>query len=597
VCGLFGHARPGVPGERAREALNTLRHRGPDQWSDWSDGQVYLGHRRLSILDLSEAGRQPMADSAGRVVVTVNGEVYNFRALRAELEKKHAFTSASDSEVILHGYREWGLDGLLRRLEGMYAFAIYDAAAGVVHLVRDRVGIKPLYYATGGGLAWASELKAIERLDPGTLRVDNTALYDFLTYKYVPAPKTLYREVFKLPPASVLTFRLDTRQVRVRRYWELPTGTVPVSVPEAAEELRRLVRKSVGEQMVSDVPVGFFLSGGLDSSAVVAEAAALGIRAGTFSIGFEGTEDDETGYAAQVAAQFRTEHHVRRLSASAADGMFSRLRAWYDEPFADLSAFPTYLVSAFARESRTVVLSGDGGDELFGGYSWYGRYAALTRRPRAAFRSLGPLARALQRGPGRLRTLGSVLETELVLDGLELYARLMGGRARSEKAVFRREWEIEPGYDDYWFFRQHLHEDLPLLTRLQYLDFHTFLPEDVLTKVDRASMAVALEVRVPLLSTELAEFAFRLPEAVRYAGGAPKGLMKAAYAGVLPEDILNREKRGFSIPAHQWRRTLFPGGVTRHERILRELFARETEAAAGPRRILAPAVRIPAPAT
>lgn len=583
MCGIFGHATRGAGLDRARAALHTLSHRGPDQWRDWHDAHVYLGHRRLSILDLSEAGRQPMADAAGEIVVTVNGEVYNFRALRAELEKKHAFFSGSDSEVILHGYREWGLDGLLARLEGMYAFAVYDARSRQVHLVRDRVGIKPLYYSlAGGGLAWGSELKALRAFLEPALTVDETALYDFLTYKYVPGPKSLYREVAKLLPGHALTVDLDGMRPRLRRYWALPTDTAPIGVDEAAAELRRRVAAAVGEQLVADVPLGFFLSGGLDSSTVVAEAARIATGAATYAIGFDVASHDETGFAALVAQAYGTDHHMRRLGAEGANDLFARLAAWYDEPFADLSALPTYLVSAFARESRTVVLSGDGGDEVFGGYSWYRRYAALSRRPRRAFAALRPVAAGLkQAAHGSLAwKLGTVLDFEYALRGPELYAKLMGGMVANEKGSFRRAWGIPADYDDYWFFRQHWRDDLPLMTRLQYVDFHTFLPDDVLTKVDRASMQVSLEVRVPLLATELVEFAFRLPEEVRYADGALKGLLKRAYAGELPPEILARGKKGFSVPAQSWRATLPGGAGSNAERVLRELFAAESAAAA-----------------
>ncbi len=576
MCGLFGYVSPTIDPARGRRALNTLAHRGPDQWNDWYDVRLYMGHRRLSILDLSDAGRQPMVSGDGRAVVTVNGEIYNFRALRSELRRHHEFVSESDSEVILHGYREWGLDGLLGRLEGMYAFAVYDVPAGRLHLARDRVGIKPLYYALeGSSFAWASELKAIRQLvGADALRTDQTALYDFLTYKYVPAPKTLYRNVFKLPPANVLSVDVRELTASVRRYWSLPTEVVPALPGEAARKLRHLVADAVGEQMVSDVPLGFLLSGGLDSSAVVAEASRAGAAPQTFSVGFEDPEHDESEYARMVADAFSTRHHTLRMGVNDVLELFPRLLEWYDEPFADTSAFPTYRLCALAREHATVVLSGDGGDELFGGYRWYRDFARLSRRWRQPFQHLLPLTRALKGGRrGRMRTLGTVLETRVVLQRFDLYARLLGGLHRDEKRRYRSGWGIPDDYDDYWFLRQHYREDLPLRTRLQYLDFHTYLPEDVLTKVDRASMAVSLEVRVPLLSTALVEFAFSLPEEVRYLGDTGKGLFKTAYASVLPPAILARAKRGFSIPLHAWAGPLLGDARSKEERILADLFA------------------------
>ena len=594
MCGIFGHTGfDPARAERSREALHTLSHRGPDQWGEWTEpGGAYLGHRRLSILDLSEAGRQPMCTGGDAVVLTANGEVYNFLALRAELARTFEFHSASDSEVILHGYRAWGIDGLVARLEGMYAFALYDRAAGTVFLVRDRVGIKPLFYSSvGGRAAWASELKALERFHAGDgLRVDGTAVYDFLTYLYVPAPKTLYQGVHKLEPGHLAEVDVRTGRVRARRYWSLPVGEAQVEVPEAAARLRELVRDAVRDQIVSDVPVGFFLSGGVDSSTVVAEAAGLGGRLHTVSIGFDDPAHDETHFAAQVAQAFGTDHVRRVLDAGAAAELYPRLRDWYDEPFADTSAFPTHLVSRVARERCTVVLTGDGGDEVFGGYGWYTRFLKLRRWRVPALRALRPVSAGLQARlhPSRAASAVALAERALLLDDFELYTRLMGGLLREEKEGVRRAWEVPADYDDHWVFRRWWRGDLPPRKRMQYLDFHTYLPDDILTKVDRASMAVALECRVPLLATPVVEFAFGLPERVLYAGGQLKGLMKTAYRGVLPDEILDRGKKGFSIPVRAWRREILGGARSKQENVLRALYP---ELLRGP----APAAR-PAPA-
>jgi asparagine synthase (glutamine-hydrolysing) len=583
MCGLFGYVQSGaVAPARGADALAALAHRGPDQQGDWSDADVYVGHRRLSILDLSERARQPFVSDDGGVVVAVNGEIYNYPELRRELAARHRLRTDGDSEVVLHGYREWGIRGLLEHIEGMFAFCVYDVRAGRVYLARDRVGIKPLYYSTAGkAVAWASELKAIERfLGPAQLRTDPTAAYDFLTYLYVPTPKTLYCDVHKLAPAHYLEVAVREGTVTAHRYWSLPVDTIAIGPPEAAERLRAKIGEAVRSQLSSDVPVGFFLSGGMDSSVVVCEAARAAAQVHTYSIGFEDREHDETRYAALVAGHFGTRHDTRILERQHISPMLGRLREWFDEPFADTSAFPSYLVSQFARETCKVVLTGDGGDEVFGGYAWYGRFhrhmddAALV--PRSLLPALARIRRRYRRGlAGRLAN-----RLELgALDELELHARLLGGLLRDEKRAYAAELGIAADYDDYWHFRRHYRRELPVFTRLQVLDFHTYLPDDILTKVDRVSMSVSLEARVPLLATDVVEFVFSLPEAVRLPGGREKGLLKAAYAGLLPAETLERAKRGFSIPARTYVPEIAAAGETRQEVILDRLFGAALRAA------------------
>lgn len=577
MCGIFGHTAfdPALLG-RSQSALLTLAHRGPDQWGEWHDGDVYLGHRRLSILDLSDAGRQPMRTPDDGVVLIANGEIYNFAALRAELAREHVFTSNSDSEVLLHGYRQWGIDRLLERIEGMFAFALYDRSSRKVYLVRDRVGIKPLYYsALGTRIAWASELKALEQFHAGDkLHTDWSAVYDYLTYSYVPTPKTLYAGISKLPPAHIAEVDLATGSVRTRPYWRLCTDEENLPTETAASRLRGLIADAVRQQMVSDVPVGFFLSGGMDSSVVVAEAKTIGPQINTFSIGFDDPAHDETRFAAVVAEAFGTNHVKRVLSAGQAAELFPRLRDWFDEPFADTSAFPTHLVSRVARENCTVALTGDGGDEVFGGYGWYKRFRQLRRSSVRALRPLRPIATAMYAllHPSRAASAIALVERALLLDEMELYTRLMGGLLRSEKEALRREWEIPTDYDDYWVFRRWWRPELAPLKRMQYVDFHTYLPDDILTKVDRTSMSVSLECRVPLLATPVVEFAFSLPQSVIYAGGKMKGLMKTAYRSVLPQAVVNRSKKGFSIPVNRWRQEILGRARTKQENILASLY-------------------------
>jgi asparagine synthase (glutamine-hydrolysing) len=582
MCGLFGFLRSdsASPASGAA-ALRTLAHRGPDQHAEWTDGRVYVGHRRLSILDLSERARQPFVSADGKVVVAVNGEIYNFRSLRRELAGRHEFRTEGDSEVVLHGYAEWGIRGLLERIEGMFAFCIYDARTRRVYLARDRVGIKPLYYGTGAGsFAWASELKALEAFLGAALEPDATALYDFLTYLYVPAPKTLYRGLYKLEPAHYLDVDADDGSATAHRYWQLGTDTRGDDVDVAAERVRGLIGSAVRAQLCSDVPVGFFLSGGMDSSVVVLEASDAGVPVHTYTIGFDDPAHDETGHARRIADALGTAHQDRILRKRDIKPMFAELRSWFDEPFADTSAFPSFLVSGFARETCKVVLTGDGGDEVFGGYAWYEQFRRHVNDRALAPRPWLPALSQIRR---RYRdSLAGRVANRLelgLLDELALHARLLGGLIREEKGKYRRELGVPADYDDYWHFRRFYRPELPTLTRLQYLDFHTYLPDDILTKVDRVSMAVSLEARVPLLATEVVEYAFSLPESVRFHGGAPKGLLKHAYRGRLPAETIDRAKRGFSVPARTYVREIASPDRSKQEVILDELFGNLVRAA------------------
>ena len=553
VCGFVGGTDPRGNLEAATRAI---QHRGPDAREVRPGHPIGVGFCRLKIIDLDDAANQPMYSASRGVWVVFNGEIYRFRALRRELESRgHAFRTRSDTEVLLEAYLEWG-DHCLDHLDGMFAAAIYDPRENRLKLYRDRPGIKPLYYFYNGrNFAFASELKAIGvLLGDGTLEHDVTALYDFLTYHYIPAPKTLFRNVFKLPPAYRLVYDVTAGQIEsVRPYWQLtvPSSPKPRFADEAAEELRALVDDAVHDQMLADVPLGFFLSGGVDSSAVVSAATQRADSIDTFSIGFEPSRDSETHYARLVANALGTRHHESILSPDDTLAMVPCLRQWFDEPFGDTSSFPTYLVSRFARDHVTVVLTGDGGDEVFGGYRRYRRFQRYSRLPsvpngwtrivEVARRPLWPGGRAFR----ILNELDLSLRSEI-----DLYARLRKSMPARDRAAERRRFGIETDYDDYWCYRKYWRADLPVLTRLQYLDFHTFLPDLVLTKVDRTSMAVSLEVRVPLLDRRVVEFAFGLPESVRYHGGQLKGLLKLAFRDRLPSVILTRRKMGFQTPPH-----------------------------------------------
>jgi asparagine synthase (glutamine-hydrolysing) len=572
VCGFVGGTEPQWD---YGAALQAIAHRGPDASKLVRGAPITVGFRRLSIIDLSDEANQPMAAANGTWLV-FNGEIYGYKVLRKELEQLgHRFHTTSDTEVVLNAFLQWG-DGFVERIDGMFAIAIWDASRQALKLFRDRPGIKPLYYFHDGRrFAFASELKAIETVcGPHSLSVDETALYDFLSYRYVPAPKTLYRRCFKLPPAHKLVFDPATGALDgPRRYWAIAIPERPAAPPidECCEQLRALIDSAVADQMVADVPVGFFLSGGIDSSVVVAAAAGLGRNVSTFSIGFDADDVSETPYARAVAGLFRTDHHERILSQAHAQELLPRLKEWFDEPFADESAMPTYLVSQAAREHVTVVLTGDGGDEVFGGYRTYPRFARYDRWPSwPPF--MNTIAYALRRPFNRrsaIARVSTLLETAFNR-GPELWGRIMGGLPAAAKRSYARAFGVPRDYDDWWHYREAWRDDLPLRTRLQLVDFHTFLPGLVLTKVDRTSMAVSLEARVPLLDRRIIEFAFSLPEEVRYFAGQPKGLLRRAYRGILPDNILDRRKKGFGIPRYYLKD--LGGGKVIQEHVLRSLY-------------------------
>ncbi len=571
MCGIFGYINYNKGElEKARQALHSLTHRGPDQWKDFSDQKVYMGHQRLSIIDLSEQGAQPMISDDKSIIITVNGEIYNFKKIREELGF-HLFKGQSDSEVILHGYQQWGLEKLISKIDGMYAISIYDRNLKKVFLVRDRVGIKPLYYCSlNSNWMWASELKAIVSFHNTNLSIDNTALYDFMTYQYIPTPKTLYQQCFKLEPAHYAEIDIDSQSFIKKRYWSLIIDDCIKDKSFAKITLRDKIIQSVAEQMVADVPVGFFLSGGVDSSTVVAASSFVTNKMETFSIGFNDKKQDETPFAQQVAKKFKTNHHQKIVDGETIRGLFSKLGEWYDEPFADLSCFPSFMVSAHAREKVTVAHTGDGGDELFGGYKWYSRFSFIKKFNLNHFLFLKPYFKFLTSKSG-IRVLNKYIPL-FFLDDLELFTKLKGGLIHEEKKKYRAILNIPNDYDDYWYFRKFYKMELPVYTRLQVLDFYTYLPDDILTKVDRVSMAVALECRVPLLSTDLVEFAFSLSEKVRFQQYGKKGILKAAFDDLIPKNILNRGKRGFGIPSGMWKSEVLGKSKNRFEKILEEIF-------------------------
>lgn len=561
MCGLFGFANfSGLAygyTERARAALNTLQHRGPNQWGDAVKDNVYCGHHRLSILDVSESGRQPLISSDSSIFLTVNGEIYNFSTLKTELSKTFHFKSNSDSEVALHGYAAWGIDGLLERIDGMFAMVIYDHSKRKLILIRDRVGIKPLYYARiGQWFIWASELKGITKFLKGSqLQIDSTALYDLLTYRYIPAPKTPYIEIRKLMAGHYLSLNTEDGELYEQRYWSLPTDIRQGSKDELAEELKKKIEISVQTHLVSDVPVGTFLSGGIDSSIISMYASKYVNRMHSFSIGFDVKSYDETEFARLAAESFNLIHSEHLLTKGDSGNLVAWMSEIYDEPFGDYSALPTWHVSKLARSFVTVALTGDGGDEIFGGYNWYNQIDRIMRR-RGHFANLieySPIRIPYEKNP---QNKWQVIMNRIALNGgmglFELYTVFMNAVPRNIRDKYKKKFNIPNDYDDYWLLRKYFFPEMGLRRALQYIDFHTYLPDDILTKVDRASMAVSLECRVPFLSREVVEYAFSLPEDFLYLDGQLKGGIKYAYRNLLPAQILNRPKKGFGIPTKAW---------------------------------------------
>ena len=564
MCGIAGLFHPDVPKPvdpaRIETMAAALAHRGPDGAGVWTAPGVGLGHRRLSIIDLSDAAAQPMLTPDRRVAISYNGEIYNFREVRAELESKgHVFRTASDTEVILAAWRQWGPE-CLGRFNGMFAFAVYDADADALFLARDRLGVKPLFHAelSDGALIFASELKGL--LAHPRLRREPSlhAIEDYLAFGYVPDDASIVEGARKLPAGHYLLVRRGRPIPAPVEYWDVdfsnPSGA---SLKALEEEMVERLRAAVRSRMVADVPLGAFLSGGVDSSAVVAFMAEASREAvETCAIGFDEADHDETRHAAAVAELFAARHRTRTVAA-ADFALIDTLAEAFDEPFADASALATYRVCELAREAVKVSLSGDGADEAMAGYRRYRMFAAEERARywmpgplRAAAGAIGSVYPKLDRAPQWLRAKTTL--QALGQGSGEAYAAAVGVTPPAlRRAVFtapldghvaeRRYVEAyarAPAFDP--------------LSRAQYADLKIWLPGDILTKVDRTSMAVSLEAREPLLDHRFVEFAARLPARMRLRGGTGKWLMKRALRGRLPDEILHRRKMGFVTPVSAW---------------------------------------------
>ncbi|HEX6376028.1 MAG TPA: XrtA/PEP-CTERM system amidotransferase [Allosphingosinicella sp.] len=567
MCGIAGLFHPDVPKpvdpKRVRAMADVLAHRGPDGSGVWTAPGVGLGHRRLSIIDLA-TGDQPMLSADGRLAVSYNGEIYNFRALRADLEARgHVFRTESDTEVILAGWRAFGVD-CVAGFNGMFALALYDADADCLFLARDRLGVKPLHYAIlpDGALIFASELKGLLAHPLLRRRPSPQALEDYLALGYVPDDSCMVEGVRKLPAGHCLVVRRGRPVPEPVGYWDLDFGR-PSAAParELEEELVERLREAVRSRMVADVPLGAFLSGGVDSSAVVAlmaEASRSAVE--TCSIGFAEADHDESRWAALVAERFATSHRSRIVAAEDF-GLIDTLADAFDEPFADASALATYRVSELAREKVKVALSGDGADEAFAGYRRYRMFAAEERvrgllpgSARGAVGAVGKFYPKLDWAPRFLRAKTTL--QAIGRDSGEAYADAVGVTSQPiRSSLYRPDFRsLLHGHraEDRYVRTMAQAPATDALSRAQYADIKIWLPGDILTKVDRTSMAVSLEAREPLLDHRLVQFAARLPARMRLRNGSGKWLMKRALRRYLPDEVLHRTKMGFVTPVSAW---------------------------------------------
>lgn len=561
-----------------------LAHRGPDDSGIWVDPEagVALGQRRLSILDLSRDGHQPMHSESGRYVIVFNGEVYNFSELRADLEaRRHTFRGHSDTEVMLAAIEEWGVEEAVTRFNGMFAFALWDREARQLHLVRDRLGEKPLYYGwSGKTFLFGSELKAITAHPEFRGEIDRTSLTPYIKYCYIPAPSTIYRGIHKLPPATRLVLKQadPARSAAPIPYWSAGEAAVrgesdpyPGSIEEATTHLDSLLRDAIKMRMVADVPLGAFLSGGVDSSTIVAlmqQQSAKPIK--TFSIGFHESTHDESPYAAAVARHLETDHTEFYVSPDEARRVIPSLPEFYDEPFSDSSQIPTHLISALARQHVTVCLSGDGGDELFGGYKRYFAWGSVWKAvgwlplplrkmvshslsrpsPQEWNRIAASVDHFLSRtapsnaAGDKVHRLAKILAAE---NSLARYDAIVSACHSPESFLQdTQEWEIprglpQTGCADFCRF-------------MMSMDSVAYLPDDILVKVDRASMAVALELRVPFLDHRIVEFAARLPQSMKVRGLRGKLVLRRLLSRYVPDKLIERPKSGFALPISAWLR-------------------------------------------
>jgi asparagine synthase (glutamine-hydrolysing) len=568
MCGIAGWINlENNRGENHSEAVlhamcERMKHRGPDSEGLWLDDRLALGMRRLSIIDL-HTGEQPVYSEDKSIVVVMNGELYNFREVRADLEKRgHKFETNTDTEILPHLYEEYG-EAMLEHINGMFVFALWDKRREKLLVARDRFGEKPLYYGVfDGKLIFASEPKVLLSNPSVRAEIDTNALRQFLSFDYVPAPHSIYKGISKLPAAHLLT--VEKGEVKTRRYWNLTwhkNGSTP-PLEKAAEELRELLADAVRMRLVSDVPLGILLSGGVDSSTVAAFATQFSTeKVKTFSIGFEEDSFDESKFARQVANHLNTEHYEDRLSVEKAADLISEIGTWLDEPMSDGSLIPTFLLSRFVRKHVTVALGGDGGDEIFAGYPMYFGHKVANL--------YGKVPRVLRNGL-----------IEPIVNNLPVSTKNLSFDYKAKRFVAASKYDLVTRHHS-WFGSFSIDQQQNLLSKdvisktsndiykgakelleicdaeseieqMQFLDLNFYMAEDILTKVDRASMAVSLEVRAPFLDPRVAQFAAQIPLEYKLKGNKGKYILKKAVEPLLPRNILQRPKKGFGIPIAEW---------------------------------------------
>ncbi len=600
MCGIAGWINLDTtkPNQNAEAVLHsmceTIVHRGPDSEGLWVDETVALGMRRLSIIDL-KTGDQPVFSEDRSVVVMMNGELYNYREVRAELEKDgFKFVTKSDTEILPHLYQKFG-DAFIDHINGMYAFSLWDSRRKRLIIARDRFGEKPLYYGVfDGKLIWASEPKAILAHRSVKPELDLNALRHYVSFDYVPAPMSIYKGIHKLPAAHVLV--VENGEVRTRRYWDvswaalssppvlggvaaasadgvvkaaesngkstLPTGRVSATLAESANDLRDLLSDAVRMRLVSDVPLGILLSGGIDSSTVAAFATQHATeRVKTFSIGFEEDSFDESKYARQVAKHLDTEHYEEKLSATTAGDLISEIGTWLDEPMSDGSLIPTFLLAQFVRKHVTVALGGDGGDELFAGYPmYYAHTLAAKYNVIPAFVRSGLIEPVVNALPVSTNNLSFDYKAKRFVrsakhDDIARHHGWFGSfSADQHEKLFTKDVLAQTEADIYRGVRELVDasDAKNIIEKAQYADINYYLAEDILTKVDRAAMAVSLETRAPFLDPRVGQFAASIPVEYKLKGKSGKHILKAAMKDLLPHNILNRPKKGFGIPIAEW---------------------------------------------
>lgn len=570
MCGIVGIFDMSGEREIDRNALDRMNetqfHRGPVEGGLYTERALGFGHRRLSIIDLA-SGQQPLFNEDRSVVVVFNGEIYNFQALMQELiALGHQFATHCDTEVIVHAWEEWGEECVMH-FRGMFGFTVWDRNQQTLFMARDRLGIKPFFYAVlpDGMFAFGSELKSLLSLPALSREIDPRAVEDYFGFGYVPEPRTIFKNAFKLAPGHMMTIKVGDTSVKQKKYWDVPfTPNAPASEQAVQDELVTRFREAVSSHLIADVPLGGFLSGGVDSSAVVAMMAGLSSTpVNTCSIAFNDPKFDESVFATQVANQYKTNHHSETVDKDDY-GLIDTLASLYDEPYADSSAIPTYRVCQLARKRVTVALSGDGGDENFAGYRRH-HHALVTDRVRSVipaalrqplFGLLGKYYPKADWAPRmfRAKTTFEALANDLTqsyFQGVSIMPDRIRSRLFSDS--FRRDLQGYHAVDVMLAHAANAPTDDPL-SIVQYLDMKTYLPGDILTKVDRASMAHALEVRVPLLDHQFVEWASGIPSSMKLRGSEGKYIFKKSMQPYLSDDILYRPKMGFSIPLASWLR-------------------------------------------